>query len=222
MTVVDEIKARLDLAEVVGRVVQLNKAGRNFKGLCPFHSEKTPSFFVFPDSQNWHCFGCGKGGDVFSFVMEYEGGTFRTALEELGRQAGVEVQKRTPAQIQATQENDRLRAALEAAAAYYHTLLRSAPQARQARAYLKQRGFAVETIKRFRLGYSLNSWDAMRAALRGQGFNIDDLVKAGLLVQKEQGKTYDRFRDRIMIPIRDHRGRVIAFGARVLNPADQP
>ncbi|MEA3309833.1 MAG: DNA primase [Chloroflexota bacterium] len=222
MSVVDEIKARLDLVEVVGRVVQLNKAGRNFKGLCPFHSEKTPSFFVFPDSQNWHCFGCGKGGDVFSFVMDYEGWNFRMALEELGRQAGVEIQARTPAQLQATQENDRLRAALEAATTYYHTLLRSAPQAQGARAYLKHRGFTAETIKQFRLGYSLNTWDAMRAALRGQGFSVEELVKAGLLVQKETGRTYDRFRGRVMIPIRDRRGRVIAFGGRVLNPEDQP
>ena len=222
MSVVDEIKTRLELTEVVGKVVQLKKAGRNHKGLCPFHSEKTPSFIVFPDSQNWHCFGCGKGGDVFSFVMEYEGWDFRTALEELGRQAGVEIQKRTPAQIQATKENDRLRAALEAAASYYHTLLHSAPQAKRARDYLKKRGFNAETVKKFRLGYSLNSWSAMRAELRGQGFSVEELVKAGLLVQKENGNTYDRFRDRVMIPISDRRGRVIAFGGRVLNPDDQP
>ena len=101
MSVVEEIKERLDIVEIVGRSVRLQKAGRSLKGLCPFHTEKTPSFFVFPDSQRWHCFGCDKGGDVFTFVMEHEGWDFRTALEELGRQAGVELRPLTPAQAQA-------------------------------------------------------------------------------------------------------------------------
>ena len=222
MSVVDEIKERLDLSDVVSRYIQLQKAGRNYKALCPFHNEKTPSFVVFPDSQNWHCFGCGRGGDVFSFVMEYEGWDFRTALEELGRQAGVEVRKQTPAQVEAAKEKDRLLAALEAATDYYHTLLRSAPQAKGARAYLKKRGFTGETVTRFRLGYSQRSWDATRTHLLGKGFSVDELVKAGLLVQKDDGGTYDRFRDRVIIPIRDRRGRVIAFGGRVLNPEDEP
>ncbi len=222
MSVVDEIKERLDLADVVSRHIQLQKAGHNYKALCPFHNEKTPSFVVFPDSQNWHCFGCGRGGDVFSFVMEYEGWDFRTALEELGRQAGVEVRKQTPAQVEAAKEKDRLLDALEAAADYYHTLLRSAPQAKGARAYLRKRGFTGETVRRFRLGYSQRSWDALRTHLLGKGFTVEDLVKAGLLVKKEDGGTYDRFRDRVMIPIRDRRERVIAFGGRVLHPDDAP
>jgi DNA primase len=222
MSVVDEIKERLDLADVVSRYIQLQKAGRNYKALCPFHNEKTPSFVVFPESQNWHCFGCDRGGDVFSFVMEYEGWDFRTALEELGNQAGVEVQEQTPAQVEAAKEKDRLLAALEAAADYYHTLLRSAPQAKGARAYLRRRGFTGETVRDFRLGYSQRSWDALRTHLLGKGFTVDELVKAGLLVEKEDGGTYDRFRDRVMIPIRDRRGRVIAFGGRVLHPDDAP
>jgi DNA primase len=222
MDVVEEIKQRLDLAEVVGGTVRLQKAGRNLKGLCPFHSEKTPSFFVFPDSQNWHCFGCGKGGDVFSFVMEMQGWDFRTALEDLGRRAGVEVRPLTPAQQEAVAEADRLRAAMEEAADYYHRLLKSAPQAQGAREYLKRRGFKAETVDEFRLGYGLRSWDALRTHLLGKGFTLEELVKAGLLVQREDGRTYDRFRDRVMIPIFDRRGRIVAFGGRVLHPDDQP
>jgi len=222
MSVVEEIKERLDIAEVIGRSVRLQKAGRNLKGLCPFHTEKTPSFFVFPDSQRWHCFGCGKGGDVFTFVMEHEGWNFRTALEELGRQTGVELRPLTPAQVEAAAEADRLRAALATATSYYHTLLLTAPQAQKARAYLKKRGFKPETNERFQLGYSLKSWDALRTHLLGKGFTVEELVKAGLLVEKEGGGTYDRFRDRLMIPIRDRRGQVIAFGGRALNPEDEP
>jgi len=222
MSVVEEIKERLDIVEIVGRSVRLQKAGRSLKGLCPFHTEKTPSFFVFPDSQRWHCFGCDKGGDVFTFVMEHEGWDFRTALEELGRQAGVELRPLTPAQAQAATEAERLRAALKAATHYYHTLLLTAPQAHKARAYLERRGFKPETNERFQVGYSLKSWDALRAHLLGKGFTVEELVKAGLLVQKDDGGTYDRFRDRLMIPIRDRRGQVIAFGGRVLNPEDEP
>lgn len=222
MSVVDEIKERLDIAEVLGRYVHLQKAGRNLKGLCPFHSEKTPSFFVFPDGQRWHCFGCNRGGDLFTFVMEREGWDFRTALEELARQAGVELRPRTPTEVQAAAEGDRLRAALEAAAGYYHTLLLTAPQAAFSRDYLKRRGFVPETITHFQLGYSLSSWDALRTELFGQGFTVEELVKAGLLVEKEGGGTYDRFRNRLMIPIYDRQGRIVAFGSRALAPEDLP
>lgn len=222
MSVIDTIKDHLDVAEIVGRTVQLQRAGRNLKGLCPFHSEKTPSFYVFPDSQRWQCFGCNKGGDIFTFVMETQGLDFRTALEELGRQAGVEVRPLTPTQVQAGAEAERLLALNQAAAEYFHTLLRSAPQAARAREYLQRRGFKAATLETFQLGYSLRSWDALRTHLLGQGFSVEDMVTAGLLVEKDEGGTYDRFRDRLMIPIRDRRGRVIAFGGRVLNPEDEP
>ncbi len=222
MGVVDEVKDRLDITEYIGRHVHLQKSGRYFKGLCPFHTEKTPSFFVFPDNQRWHCFGCGEGGDIFNFVMAYEGLDFRTALEELARRAGVELQPRTPEQIEAETEAERLRTLLEAAAEYYHTLLLTAPQAARARAYLEKRGFTKQTIETFRLGYCLDSWDALRTHLWGQNFSVEDQVKAGMLVQKEDGGTFDRFRDRVMIPICDRRGQMIAFGGRVLSPDAQP
>jgi DNA primase len=224
MSVIDEIKSRLDVVEVLSSYIPLQKAGRNYKALCPFHSEKTPSFVVFPESQRWHCFGaCGEGGDIFTFVMKREGWDFRTALEELAGRAGVELRPRTPQQVQAEEEADRLRDLLDTAARYYHHLLRHALEAEKARDYVAKRGLSDETAERFLLGYSLPGWDNARAYLTEQGYTVQELVKAGLLVQKEDtGSTYDRFRNRLMIPIRDVKGRVIGFGARTLDPDDVP
>jgi DNA primase len=224
MSVIDEVKSRLDIVEVISSYIPLQKSGRNYKALCPFHSEKTPSFVVFPESQHWHCFGaCSEGGDVFTFVMKREGWDFRTALEELARRAGVELRPRTPAQVQAEQEADRLRDLLAAAAQYYHHLLRHAPEAEAVRAYVAKRRLSDETVNQFLLGYSLPGWDSARAYLTEQGYTVEELIKAGLLVQKEDtGSTYDRFRDRLMIPICDVQGRVIGFGARTLDPEGVP
>ena len=224
MSTIDEIKDRLDIVEVISSYVPLQKSGRNYKALCPFHSEKTPSFVVFPDSQRWHCFGaCGEGGDVFNFVMKQEGWDFRTALEELARRAGVELRPRTPAQVQAEDEADRLRGLLATAAQYFQHLLRHAPEAEAARAYVAKRGLSDETIERFLLGYSLPGWERTRAYLTEQGYTVEELIKAGLLVQRDDGSGgYDRFRDRLMIPIRDTKGRVIGFGARTLDPQGVP
>lgn len=223
MDVVDEIKERLNIVEIIGSYIPLQKAGRNFRALCPFHSERTPSFYVFPDSQRWHCFGaCGEGGDVFSFVMKKEGWDFRTALEELARRAGVELAPRTPVQERAEEEARRLRAALAEAVLYYHHLLSHAPQAASAREYLFQRGLSQETIEQFQLGYSLPSWEGLRTHLMEQGFTLQELIRAGLVGEREDGSIYDRFHDRLMIPIRDARGRAIGFGARTLDPEGVP
>jgi DNA primase len=224
MSVIDEVKSKLDIVEVISTYIPLQKAGRNYKALCPFHSEKTPSFVVFPESERWHCFGaCGEGGDIFTFVMKQEGWDFRTALEELAGRAGVELRPRTPAQVQAEEEADRLRGLLDATARYYNHLLRHASEAETARAYVTKRGLSEETAEKFLLGYSLPGWDNARAYLTEQGYTIEELVKAGLLVQKEDtGSNYDRFRNRLMIPIRDLKGRVIGFGARTLDPDDVP
>jgi len=224
MSVTDEIKDRLDIVEVISSYVPLQKSGRNYKALCPFHSEKTPSFVVFPDSQRWHCFGaCGEGGAVFNFVMKREGWDFRTALEELARRAGVELRPRTPAQERAEEEANRLLELLATAAQYYHHLLRHAPEAEAARAYIARRGLSDDMVERFLLGYSLPGWERARAYLTERGYTVEELVKAGLLVQREDGSaTYDRFRDRAMIPIRDAKGRVIGFGARTLDPEGVP
>jgi DNA primase len=218
MGVVDEIKERLDIVDVIGAYVPLQKAGRYYRALCPFHAEKTPSFYVFPDSQRWHCFGaCGEGGDIFTFVMKREGWDFATALEELARRAGVALRPRTPEQARADEENARLQAAVAEAARYYHHLLLHAPEAARAREYLARRGLSSETVLRFQLGYSLPAWDALRAYLTGRGFTPAELARAGLLVEREDGSTYDRFRDRLMIPIRDPHGATVGFGARTLD-----
>jgi DNA primase len=223
MGVVDEIKERLDIVDVISAYVPLQRAGRYYRALCPFHAEKTPSFYVFPDSQRWHCFGaCGEGGDIFTFVMKREGWDFATALEELARRAGVVLRPRTPEQTRAEEENARLQAAIAEAARYYHHLLLHAPEAARAREYLARRGLTSETILRFQLGYSLPAWDALRAHLTGRGFTPAELVRAGLLVEREDGSTYDRFRDRLMIPIRDPHGTTVGFGARTLEAEGVP
>ncbi|MBC7225887.1 MAG: DNA primase [Thermoflexales bacterium] len=219
----DEIKERLDIVDVIGAYVPLQRAGRYYRALCPFHAEKTPSFYVFPDSQRWHCFGaCGEGGDIFTFVMKREGWDFATALEELARRAGVVLRPRTPEQAQAEEENARLKAAVAEAARYYHHLLLHAPEAARAREYLARRGLSSETVLRFQLGYSLPAWDALRAYLTGRGFTPDELVRAGLLVERDDGSTHDRFRDRLMIPIRDPHGETVGFGARTLEADGVP
>jgi DNA primase len=222
MNTVDEVKERLDIAEVVGKQVRLEKSGRYFKGLCPFHTEKTPSFYVFPDNQRWHCFGCGRGGDIYNFVMEASGFDFRTALEELARQANVPLREQSPQEIKAESEAERLRGLIEEAIRYYETLLMTSPQAAHARAYLRDRGFTRSTLETFRLGYSLDAWDAARTHLLGKGYTVEEQTRAGMLVERDGGGTYDRFRDRLMIPIHDRRGRPIAFGARVLQADQQP
>jgi DNA primase len=224
MSVVDAVKERLDIVEVISSYVPLQKSGRNYKANCPFHSEKTPSFVVFPDSQRWHCFGaCGEGGDVFTFVMKQEGWDFRTALAELAARAGVELRPRTPAQEKAEQQADRMRAALQAAAGFYHDLLRTAEEARAAREYVGRRGLEDQTVERFLLGYSPPGWHSLRDALLKKGYTVDELLRAGLLLERrEQSGTYDRFRDRLMIPIRDGQGRVIAFAGRTLDPEGVP
>ena len=222
MSVIDDVKDKLDIADYVRRRVQLQKSGKNLKGLCPFHTEKTPSFFVFPDSGRWHCFGCGKGGDIFNFAMEIEGVDFHSALEDLAGQAGVVLKPLSPAQKQQATEAERLREVIKESVRYYHQLLLSSPQAQHARDYLEKRGMTAQGINTFQLGYSMNSWDALRTHLYGTGFSIEDLVNAGMLVQRDDKRTYDRFRDRIMIPIYDRKGEAIAFGGRVLQPDAQP
>jgi DNA primase len=214
--VIDEIKQRVDIVEVISWYVPgLKKAGRSFKASCPFHAEKTPSFFVFPERQSWHCFGaCATGGDAFSFVMRKEGVDFGEALRILAQRTGVSL---APLQRGESQgEEQRLKEINEAAAEYYHYLLLS--QAGQlARSYLAQRGIAEKIIEDFQLGFSLDSWEALRGQLTQKGYHEDELLAAGLLVEKEQGRAYDRFRNRLMFPIRGADGKVVGFGARALD-----
>ncbi len=214
MSVVDEVKARLDIVDVVGQYVKLQKAGRQFKGLCPFHTEKTPSFIVNPDRQTWHCFGaCSAGGDVLAFVGRKENLDFPSTLRLLAERAGVEMEERG----QQREEHKQVFAANEAAALYYHNLLlRDAPEAMR---YLEDRGLDRPTIDSFHLGYSPSGWDGLREHLLGRGFTDNVLLQAGLLVEGDRAP-YDRFRERLMFPIRDERGRVVGFGARAMPGSD--
>jgi len=221
MSVVDEIKDRLDIVEVIQSYVPLKKAGRNYKGLCPFHTEKTPSFVVFPHTGTWHCFGaCNTGGDIFSFIMKQENLDFGEALKMLARRAGVELQPRSPQIAEAEKRLDLLREINQAAANYFHHLLLAprSDEATRARAYLEQRGLNQEIITRFQVGYALNRWDGLLRYLTDKGYALNDLAEAGLIIEREdKSGYYDRFRGRIVFPIHDHRGRTIGFGGRVLD-----
>jgi DNA primase len=217
MNPVEEVRSRLDIVDVVSKFVELKRAGRNYKALCPFHAEKTPSFVVFPDTQTWRCFGaCSEGGDVYSFMMKKNGWDFGETLRSLAEQTGVELRPRTPEQLQRQEENAKLFDVLNAASLYYANLLRNAPEAEAARSYVAQRGLKAETVELFQVGYSLDQWDSARKYLKSKGFDDDDLLAVGLIVEHDSGRRYDRFRDRLMIPIRDLRGRVLGFGARAL------
>jgi len=221
--VVEEVRSRIDIVDVISEHVALRRAGRNYVGLCPFHDEDTPSFNVSPDRQMFYCFGCQKGGDVFTFVMEHRGLDFRQALELLAERAGVTLPDRalSPEQRRLQAQRKALLDVMERAARYFENLLLRAPSAEGARQYLHRRGLEAGTVRSFGLGWSEAEWDALGSALRSRGVAPDLLVEAGLVIRKEDGSTYDRFRGRLMFPIRDERGRVIAFGGRTLGD-DQP
>ena len=217
--IVAEIKSKLPVAEVVGETVQLKRAGTLLKGLCPFHTEKTPSFTVTPERESWHCFGCGEHGDIFTFVMRRDGLDFREALGRLAEKAGVELSERSAGE---DRRRRRLREALESAIAWYREVLLQAHQAQRARDYLAERGLSVETLERFGIGYAPNTWDAMTKRLRGKGFSDAELTDAGLVSPSNRGGVYDRFRGRIIIPIRDASARPIGLGGRILPDAEGP
>lgn len=218
MSTIRDVKQRLDITEFIGEYVSLQKSGRNLKGLCPFHSEKHASFFVFPERQTWHCFGaCGTGGDILSFVMRKEGLEFGPALRLLAERAGMDLSPRQASDKAADEAKVTLLQLNEAAAEYYHHLLVSAEAGKGARDYLAARQISSETIKSFRLGFSPGAWETLKNYLLGKGHGEQKLLEAGLLVQKEGGGSYDRFRGRLMFPICDVSGRVTGFGARALD-----
>ena len=209
------VKDHLDILDVIGDKVRLHKAGRGHVGLCPFHDEKTPSFNVSQERQNYHCFGCGKGGDVFTFVMEAEGLDFRQALELLAERAGVELsQQENKPNKQRTSGG--LRDVMEIAGKAYCSFL-AAPEGAAGRAYLERRSISRETASRFELGWSSNSWDTLWRLLKNSNVPAQDAVDAGLILESERGGFYDRFRGRVMFPIRDVSGRLIAFGGRIVD-----
>jgi DNA primase len=216
MSVIDEVKQKIDIIDIIGQHITLTKSGRTFRGLCPFHGEKHPSFYVYPEQQSWHCFGCNTGGDVFSFVMKKQGIDFGEALRELAQRAGVAIPTRFEPGAE-SEEKQKLFDINQAAALYFQSLLNS-PAGEKARNYVNKRGFKDETVKNFQLGYSLNSWEALKKYLADKGYSQDEMLKAGLIIEGEEGKkSHDRFRDKLMFPIADARGRIIGFGSRVFD-----
>jgi len=217
MSVIDEVKQRTDIVEVISQYVSLTKAGRTFRALCPFHSEKRPSFFVYPEQQSWHCFGaCNTGGDVFSFIMKKEGTDFGDALRLLAEKAGVPLRSSFEPEGE-RKEKERLYQINQAAAQYFHNLLLNSPAGEKARSYITSRGLSSKTVSDFDLGFSLNSWEALKQHLMERGYTEDELLTAGLIIPAETGKTHDRFRNKLMFPIFDARGNITGFGARVLD-----
>ncbi|MEM8857984.1 MAG: DNA primase [Chloroflexota bacterium] len=220
MSPVEEIKARLDIVDIVSENVQLKKSGRHYMGYCPFHNNtRSPAFAVFPESGTWRCFGaCADGGDIFSYVMKKNGWDFKEALVHLAKRANVTLEELTPEQKQRKSIEEEQVELLEAAADYFHQLFLHAPQAENARKYIEGRALTAETISTFRIGYALNSWDACRSHFLNQGYKEQDLFDVGLLTENpEKGTRYDRFRNRIVIPIQDITGRTVGFGARTLD-----
>jgi DNA primase len=213
--VVDEIKERVGIVDVVGQRVNLKKSGRSFKALCPFHSEKTPSFYVFPESGTFKCFGCGAGGDIFTFSMRSDNVEFSDALKTLAERAGVSLRP-APEMVAEDQARAHLREVLSAASAYFHNLFVRAGAAQAARDYMAKRGVNQASVEGWQIGYALESWDALQTYMASRGHNIEDLAAAGLVVERETGGYYDRFRNRIMFPIHDAKGNITGFGARAM------
>ncbi len=222
MDPVEEIKNRLDIVDIVSETVDLRKTGKNYIGFCPFHDNKrTPAFVVFPETGTWRCFGCNEGGDIFTFVMKREGWDFRQALEHLAERAGVTLEPRRPEDAAQREAHQRLYDLMEEAVVFYRHHLRT-PAGKQALDYLHKRGLTDETIEAFGLGYAPNAWEAARAYFTNKGYTDDDLLAVGLLTRRDNGRIYDRFRHRVMFPIRDARGRAVGFGARTLDPDGVP
>lgn len=218
---VEEIKKRLDIIEYIGSFISLKKTGRNFKAICPFHSEKTPSFIVSPERQIWHCFGaCGEGGDVVRFLMKWENVTFIEALRELAQKTGVTL-KRISFEDKVWKKRERYFNMNLLAVEFFEYLLNKTKFGEKGMNYLKNRGIKPTTIKKFQLGYAPSSWDSLCLFLKKKKFDEGEIYENGLLVKSERGNYYDRFRGRLMFPIKDSRDYVIGFSGRSLDEKDK-
>lgn len=217
---IEEIKTRLNIVDVLRDYIRLEKAGANYRALCPFHNEKSPSFMVNEDKQMWHCFGCQKGGDVFAFVMEIEGLEFKEALKLLAEKAGIELKKINP---KLAAEKNKTLEILELATKFYETQLWKGDGKVRIMNYLKERGLRDEIIKEFRLGYAPAGWRNLLTFLEGRGHKAEEVLKTGLIIKKEGkvGQFYDRFRDRIIFPVADTNGKVVGYSARVAPGGDE-
>jgi len=226
-SLIETIKAKIDIADEIGLVVALQKSGKSLKGLCPFHNERSPSFYVFRETQTWHCFGCNEGGDIFSFVQKQQALDFHASLNYLAEKAGIPVEEFGGGDIEGEREasaaRERLRKLNEDALLWFHQMLLRAKEAAEARAYVQSRGISSESVLAFGLGYAGDQWDNLTRYLLGQGYTEEELVTAGLarwreseVLTSERAGIYDYFRNRLIFPIRDIRGRVIGFGGRAL------
>lgn len=224
---IEAIKAKVDVAEEIGLTVVLQKAGKSLKGLCPFHNERTPSFYVFPETQTWRCFGCNEGGDIFSFVEKQQGIEFREALRYLAEKAGILVEEHNGQSLEEARETSAAKEALlklnEEALLWFHQMLSRSKEAEGARTYIQSRGISSDAVVTFSLGYAPDQWEGLTRYLISKGYSERELVMGGLAREREGnleggqgGGVYDYFRNRLIFPIRDIRGRVIGFGGREL------
>lgn len=217
MSQIEEIKDRIDIVDIVSETVQLRRSGKNYVGFCPFHQNtRTPSFVVFPETGTWRCFSeCNDGGDVFSYVMKKEGWDFSEALESLAKRAGVELKPISPQDIEQKDKNEALRNLMTDSIVYFQNNLQK-PEGKFALDYVRARKFSDETLLNFEIGYALDDYEATQSFLINKGYTKEQIVKAGIAYQRDDGRTTDRFRHRLMIPIRDDKGRPVGFGARAL------
>lgn len=213
-TTVQKIKERLGIIDVIGSYIDIEKSGSNFKAKCPFHHEKTPSFYISPERQSYYCFGCGVKGDIFTFVQEFEGVDFVASLKMLADRAGVEIEKFEKNGVKTERE---LYEVLEDATKFFQNNLKNN---NEALLYIKKRNLSIESLRTWRLGLALDDWRSLKEYLSSLGYSHKEMLDAGLIKENEKGESYDRFRDRIMFPIFDTAGRVIAFSGRIIHPSE--
>jgi DNA primase len=216
---IQEIRERVDMLELVGAKVELKRSGKNWKGLCPFHSERTPSFYVYPESGNYVCFSCGEKGDAFSWLKKMEGLDFPDALEQLAARTGVTLKRGVVRDPQRDEARERVWALNEAAAAFYANILQNMPAGEAGRRYVAERGLTRDTVERFTLGFAPEGWDTLTKHLLARGHSEAQLIEAGLVTEREGGGIYDRFRARLLFPIRNRDGKIVGFGGRALGDA---
>ncbi|RAK10357.1 DNA primase [Halanaerobium saccharolyticum] len=218
---INEVKENVDIVDLVSDYLELEKTGNRYKGLCPFHSEKTPSFFVNPDNNFYHCFGCGAGGDTINFVMEIENLTFVESLKMLAERTGMELPDMSNQQRQQYKVREQLFSLNNLAARFYNYLLTETEMGKAAYNYLEERGFNEADIEEFNLGFAADEWQLLLNFLQKKGFSIDLIKKAGLISEGKNNSHYDKFRNRVIFPIFNNRGEVIAFGGRILESEDK-
>lgn len=223
--VIDRLLSTSDIVDVISEYIQLTKKGRNFFGLCPFHGENTPSFSVSQEKQIFHCFGCGKGGNALRFLMEIESIHFTEAIQLLARKSGEEISGEwfiQPQESYYSEEQEGVLQAYDWSAKLFHHVLKHTSDGKAGLNYLKKRGFEPETIEEFQLGFSPDRNEFLAAFLKGKGYKLEQLAEYGLIQSNNQGSYYDRFQDRVIFPIKNHQGKIIAFGGRAFKEHQEP